>query len=536
MDESLTILVVDDDEVDRMTVRRSFRQANLAIELSEASDYAHAIAVLQQQTFDCIFIDYRLPDKDGLALVQDLRNADVQTPLVILTGQADDQTAVELMKAGASDYLSKDRLSPKALSKCLRNVIRIHRAEKEAADATQRLRESEERYRFVLEGSNDGIWDWDLLRDKIYFNDRLFQIAGLAQDEFGAATLQDFLHFVHPEERLRFESAITSHLDHGSPFDLEVRLQRASGDERYCIVRAKAQRDLQGRPFRMAGVVIDITERRRAEERLAVQNELLRQTIEERDQIASQREDFVSRLTHDLRTPLVAADRMLTLLRDDTFGHLPPEVHEVLEVMSGSNQSLLQMVNTLLEVYRYEAGRKTLTFTSFNILPLIQEVIRELAPLATEKQIDLALQLQAPFDPSTEEIEVSGDRIELRRVIVNLIGNAIKFTDEGAVTVRLREEQRSPNTADAIPEAEAANHWLVIDVEDTGPGLSPSDQQLIFDRFRQTKDRRSGSGLGLYLSRRIVDEHRGNIAVRSEPGHGSTFTVQLPLAKVAVPA
>ncbi|MEB3360098.1 MAG: ATP-binding protein [Synechococcales bacterium] len=536
MDETLTILVVDDDEVDRMTVRRSFRQANLTIDLSEASDYANAIAILQQQTFDCIFIDYRLPDKDGLALVQDLRNAGVQTPLVILTGQADDQTAVELMKAGASDYLSKDRLSPKALSKCLHNVIRIHRAEMDAALANQRLRESEERYRFVLEGSNDGIWDWDLLRNKIYFNDRLFQIAGLGQDEFSTATFEDFLHFVHPDERLRFESAVAAHLDYSAPFDLEVRLQRSSGDERYCIVRAKAQRDIQGRPFRMAGVVIDITERRRAEEKLAVQNELLRQTIEERDQIASQREDFVSRLTHDLRTPLVAADRMLTLLRDDTFGPLSSQVHEVLEVMSGSNQNLLQMVNTLLEVYRYEAGRKSLTFAPFNILTLVREVIRELAPLAAEKQIDLGLELNAPFGPSTEKIEVSGDRIELRRVIVNLVGNAIKFTDQGSVTVRLREEQRSP-TADPLataPETEAIAHWLAIDVEDTGPGLSPSDQQLIFDRFRQTKDRRSGSGLGLYLSRRIVDEHHGTIGVQSQPGNGSTFTVQLPLAKVAV--
>ncbi|MGF1535200.1 MAG: ATP-binding protein [Elainellaceae cyanobacterium] len=516
MEEQLRILVVDDDEVDRMTLRRALRQANVLSDLQEAQDYATALVALQETAYDCIFIDYRLPDKDGMILVQDLRNAGISTPLVILTGQGDDQIAVELMKAGASDYLSKDRLSAKTLSQILHNVIRLHRAEVEAALANQRLRQSEERYRFVLEGANDGIWDWDLVRNRIYFNERLFQIAGLSRQEF-EGSFEEFCDLIYAGDRGRFQRSIAAHLERSTPFDLELRLQRrAAGDHRYCIVRAKAQRDTQHQPIRMAGVVIDITERKRVEERLAQQNELLRKTIDERDQIASQREDFVSRLTHDLRTPLVAADRMLTLIDDGTFGPVSKDLDQALDVMISSNQNLLSMVNTLLEVYRYEAGRKTLTFSLFNLVTMVEEILKELQPLAVEKRLDLSFDCACgEKTPDGLKVMMRGDRLEIRRVIVNLVSNAIKFTDEGQVSVRLR-----------LPDTKQ----IVLEVIDTGPGIAKEDQELIFDRFRQTKDRRAGSGLGLYLSRRILEEHGGTVAVQSAPDQGSCFIVTLPLS------
>lgn len=525
----LRILVVDDDEVDRMSLRRALRQANIAAELQEAEDYSAALLALNDQTYDCIFVDYRLPDKNGMALVQDLRAAGVETPLVILTGQGDDQTAVELMKAGASDYLSKDRLSAKTLAQILHNAMRLHRAEVEAARATQRLRESEERYRFVLEGANDGIWDWDIDRDQIYFNERLFRIVGLSRDDMreseggGCFSFGEFCDLVYSEDRDRFKQAVDAHLKRRTPFDIELQLlRRTSRRRRYCIVRAKAQRTPTGRPTRMAGVVIDITERKRAEEHLAKQNELLRRTIDERDQIASQREDFVSRLTHDLRTPLVAADRMLTLIRSGTFGSISDALDQAVDVMISSNQNLLSMVNTLLEVYRYEAGRKTLTFSPFNLSALIREVVGELDSLAAEKQIALCLEgvSHGPSGPEDEasddllsRVMVRGDRLEVRRVIVNLIGNAIKFTDQGRVTVHLQAQDAQ---------------GITLQVEDTGSGIALEDQELIFDRFRQSRDRRGGSGLGLYLSRRIVEEHGGTITVTSAPSEGSRFTITLP--------
>ncbi|GAX36952.1 ATP-binding response regulator [Nodularia sp. NIES-3585] len=144
MKETLRILVVDENEVDRMAVRRALTQAGVCLELSEVTDGRDALATLKTTTYDCVFLDYRLPDQDGLALIQRLRAAEIKVPLVVLTAQKDEQIAVELMKAGATDYLSKSRVCSETLAQVLRHAMRIHQAEMQTALANQRLRESNE--------------------------------------------------------------------------------------------------------------------------------------------------------------------------------------------------------------------------------------------------------------------------------------------------------------------------------------------------------------------------------------------------------
>ncbi|NEQ82884.1 MAG: hybrid sensor histidine kinase/response regulator [Moorea sp. SIO2I5] len=240
----------------------------------------------------------------------------------------------------------------------------------------------------------------------------------------------------------------------------------------------------------------------------------LKHSVDERDEIARQREDFVSRLTHDLRTPLVAADRILNLMQQGALGEIPPPVLEAIVTMTRSNHNLLTMVNTLLEVYRYEAGRKYLSFSAIPVQQVIEEVIQELSALARDKKLSLDYQTAKQLNSI-----VMSDRLELHRLFTNLLGNAIKFTDNGSVTVRLRN---SSNTS------EGNQWWVVIEVEDTGFGISPEDQKQLFERFRQGSHKRSGSGLGLYLSKRIVEAHQGTINVKSELGKGTLFTVKLP--------
>ncbi|MEA5470538.1 hybrid sensor histidine kinase/response regulator [Spirulina sp. 06S082] len=232
----------------------------------------------------------------------------------------------------------------------------------------------------------------------------------------------------------------------------------------------------------------------------------LKHSVDERDAIAYQREDFVSRLAHDLRTPLIAADRMLELLQKGTLGELSQEMSEAIAVMSRSNSNLLEMVNMLLEVYRYEAGRKTLNFSPFNIGKLLLEVTEELTPLAVTKGLFLKF-----LGSSNSQAIMVGDRMELRRVLTNLIGNAIKFTDRGTIEVNL----------------EIQLEQVKIEVRDTGQGISSQEIEQLFQRFHQGKHKRSGSGLGLHLSHRIIAAHQGKIAVESELGKGSLFTIYL---------
>lgn len=383
MEETLKILVVDDDEVDRLAVRRALKSAGLSVELLEAYDYATAIAALREAAFDCVFLDYRLPDKDGLTLVQDLRHQGVKIPLIVLTGQGDEQTAVDVMKAGATDYLSKSKVSAETLSYVLRNALRLYEAERAIELANQK-----------------------------------------------------------------------------------------------------------------------------------------------RERLSREREDFVYRLTHDLRTPLVAADRMLTLFQQEAFGPTSPDMDEAIATMIQSNQNLLQMVNTILEVYRHDAGHKNLKFAPCDLSQVIQEVTQELIPLAEDKGLKLTVHLDPEAGPK-RVTTVMGDRMELRRLVAHLVNNAIKFTPKGSIDIRLLGAPIK-----SLSEADTSNTWVTIEVEDTGCGIPPHDQKMLFERFRQGgESRRAGSGLGLYLARRIVEGHQGTIEVESQVGKGSLFTIRLPVQR-----
>jgi signal transduction histidine kinase len=396
--QTLQILIVDDDEIDRMAVRRALLKSGIAIEIIEAATCAEAIALLQAQRYDCAFLDYGLPDGNGLTLIHSACQLNVQHPLVVLTGQGDERIAVDLMKAGATDYLPKSQISTETLTQVLRNAIRLNRAQRE-----------------VIETSN-----------QLKLNNELLQ---------------------------------------------------------------QQNRDLE-----------------QQRDRIAIQN--------------LQREDFIAHLTHDLRTPLVAANLMFKLFEQEAFCPLSAEMHDAILAMDRSNQNLLDLVNTILEVNRYESGNKQLTYTTCDIWDIIEAVVEQLKPLAQYKSIDLILKSDYP-DP--QSLKVLGDCQEIRRAIANLVGNALKFTDTGSVEI---DVDFCPASVD---ETVAVNGWVSICVRDTGLGMSPEEQAVIFERFRTGKNRQAGSGLGLHLVARIVNTHAGKISVNSEPGQGSLFTVCLPV-------
>ncbi|MGI0484307.1 ATP-binding protein [Pantanalinema rosaneae CENA516] len=243
----------------------------------------------------------------------------------------------------------------------------------------------------------------------------------------------------------------------------------------------------------------------------------LKHSIDEQIRINQQHEEFIASLTHDLRTPLIAADHVLHLLRRGAFGKTLPKMRDSLEQVVQSNQTLLEMVDTLLEIYQYEAGCKDLYFHNVDLWELSQSVIRELTPLAISKSLTLSLLLDKGTDETS--LWMGGDRLELRRLLTNLIGNAIRYTDTGSVELHLQH----------LTHDSSEKNFILLEVRDTGIGIAPEEQEFLFERFRQGNHQRRGNGLGLYLSRQIVEAHHGTIEVESEIGKGTLFKVQFDL-------
>jgi two-component system, sensor histidine kinase and response regulator len=234
----------------------------------------------------------------------------------------------------------------------------------------------------------------------------------------------------------------------------------------------------------------------------------LKYAIAQQAQIALQREDFVRQLTHDLRNPLLAAHEVLNSLYQGNYGCSLDDFESVIARLIRNNQNLLDLVNTLLAVYEYEAAKKPLSFLRLDLAQLIAEVIEEFNPLAVAK--GLTIDREQHLTP----VWVMGDRLQLRRVFVNLISNAIKFTDSGSICVSCCLSDSS--------------QFVEVLVQDTGIGIDQEYLSDLFQPFQRVNHNCLGTGLGLYLAKQIVEAHQGYIEVKSELGKGCFIKVVLP--------
>ena len=319
------VLLVEDDEVDRMAVHRALKKGLAGdVTVISAEDCVSAMENLaSHEDIECVFLDYRLPDGDGLSLMREIRREQSKLPLVILTGQGDHQVAVDLMKAGAIDYLSKDSISPENLSQSLHRAIRVYRAEKEAEAANARLRESEERYRLVLEGSNEGIWDWNFDSQVVYCNDRLLQMIGLSPGE-REIDKDRFYSQIHPHDRDRVKTSIQNCvLGQTHQLEVEFRVRHSSGEYRYCIARGKSQNNERGETHRLSGVLIDITERKR--------NEVRSQFLAEASQLLSTSLDYRTTLENlaRLAVPRLADWCAIDVVEPEGIYGSPPSLRRI---------------------------------------------------------------------------------------------------------------------------------------------------------------------------------------------------------------
>ena len=497
------IVVVDDEKI----VTSAFNTLLKVEGFSDAHFFNNpkeALEFLKENQPDLVISDFLMPEMNGLEFLSQVKTLYPEVSKILLTGYADKENAIRAInEIGLYRYIEKpwnnDDLiinikngieRSYLISQLQEKISELELAKKELEKYSHNLEQLVEERTADLKQSNaklagiitycaDGIviLNEDGIIEQV--NPACENLIGLVNEKILKASIDDFffskktfiskeLHGVEENDLLLRDFFIKNPLSNNIT-PVEISFARINPDDDF---------------KRFVGVIRDVTEQKKADKL---------------------RDDFIATLTHDLRTPLLAAIQTLKFFLDGAVGELEDKQKLLLATMQKSNEDLLGLVNALLEVYKYDAEKLTLNRTDFNIYDLAKHVYDELKPLSDNKKIDFAI------DCNDKDIEIFADRSELRRVICNLCGNAINYTpEEGKVIITIKQESND----------------LIFSVSDTGCGIPSEDIPNMFQRFSQgtSKKRSAGTGLGLYLSRQIIESHGGKIWLESKIDKGSEFS------------
>jgi PAS domain S-box-containing protein len=373
------------------------------------------------------------------------------------------------------------------------------------------VRMAQERLNLALEGSGLALWDWDIAGDRVYLSDRWSLMMGGDKQDVVLSSAQLF-DLVHPDERQRIEDNLLAVLKGQSEFySVEFRVRRSDGEWLWIHTHGKVvERNATGRVTRMTGTNADITQRKQTEE-------TLRQAKEAAEAASRAKGDFLANMSHEIRTPMNGIIGMTELALDT---ELSAEQREYLGLVQSSADALLTILNDILDFSKIESGKLDIEIIEFSLEQMLRETMKSLAVRAHQKQLELLLHVASDVPD-----RLLGDPGRLRQVIVNLVGNAIKFTGAGEIEVAVR----------CMEDVPGGTVRLQFSVRDTGIGIPRDKFKTIFESFSQadtsTTRRYGGTGLGLTISAQLVQLMGGQIGLDSVVGQGSTFyfTLNMPM-------
>ena len=362
---------------------------------------------------------------------------------------------------------------------------------------TRDLKTSQQRYKLAMLGTNAGLWDWDLITNKIYHGPKWKEMLGYDASEFENVDIEAIYAMVHPKDVEKVKQSVENHLKNQEPFELEYRIKKKNGRYEWFYDSGKAIYNNDDKPIRMVGSIINVTKRKSAEEKILKQKDLLEKANAELDR-------FVYITSHDLKAPLLSIQGLIHLAE---ISEDKSEVEMCLKMMMERIKGLENFIGDIIDYSRNV--RVGLVKEEIDIEKMIGEIYRDLFYLENVDKIDFKIEVD-------KDLSFNSDEKRVNVILKNLIFNAVKYQNF---------DQKNPFIK--IMANEDGNH-LLISVQDNGEGIDPDIQDKVYDMFFRASEKSSGSGLGLYIVKEMVNKLDGTIELKSDPDKGSEFTVRLP--------
>lgn len=498
------ILIVDDEPDISLILKLQLEDAGY--QTVRARDGIEALESLEKGTYSLILLDIKMPRMDGLQVLARVAVEYPSIAVIMMTAHGSEDIAVEAMKKGAIDYISKPFSTDDALKRVER-ALQFNRTRNENILLQSKLAEEQKKTEAILHGMADMLLAIDTNGRIMVTNRKADSALGLKGEKFIGRKVEEVLKADVPPERIPCRVA----LETAAPcLDVAYNLRLDQG-QIAVLSSATPLYDSAGSLVGAVEIIRDIT------------------TLKALEQ---EKEDFVSMLSHDLKTPITAVVGSIDLVREGRLGPVNEEQQEFLESAVESCADMVELIDTLLDIHKFEAGKMVLDFKVDEPHLLVHRSLSRFRSIAKRTQVALTADFREDLPP------IRVDRNKFSRLIGNLLTNAFKFTPEkGSIEVTATFIQdiarlRGRISTDIYPELQEGIPFLQIAIHDTGIGIPADQLDIIFDRFVQAKTRRMGktrgTGLGLAFCRKVMDAHKGYIWAESQEGKGSSFFLLFP--------